>query len=411
MSEPTVDLIMADTVKPKSVTWTWAGWIPNLMVSLLAGYPDQGKTTLALKLIADLTRGELDGVHSGKPQTAVVVSLEDVVDRVLVPRLMAAGADLSRVGIVRATEKDGGINLAHHLKPIERRIDEITARFLLIDPVVAAMGSIDGHRDIAVRSILAPLVALAERRELAALVTIHFAKGATDPLLGINGSIGFSGAPRSALVFGTPPGEPENSGKRVLAHSKCNVGVKHEPWEFQLSGALVQTDGEAISTSQITSIGASPLTAEDLVGQRGSEPGDARREAVEFLRGMLANGPMLASELAEQAGGTGISEKTLKRARKELGVFAFQHDRKWFNAADREAAEKFRGSLSESWPPEPRTAREPRAEAKSQGATPWPSDSGGHPRGPLNSDAGQARGNGYHPLDADEAERIMRGAS
>ena len=46
------------------------------------------------------------------------------------------------------------------------------------------------------------------------------------------------------------------------------------------------------------------------------------REAEKFLRELLANGPVEATEGEEAAEANGISERTLKRARANLGVKA-----------------------------------------------------------------------------------------
>jgi putative DNA primase/helicase len=46
----------------------------------------------------------------------------------------------------------------------------------------------------------------------------------------------------------------------------------------------------------------------------------ARSEAKEFLESMLANGPVDADEIEEAAEANGISERTLRRAKKELRI-------------------------------------------------------------------------------------------
>ena len=48
----------------------------------------------------------------------------------------------------------------------------------------------------------------------------------------------------------------------------------------------------------------------------------ARDEAKQFLANLLADGPVLATEVKDAASGNGISERTLKRAKQELGVQA-----------------------------------------------------------------------------------------
>ena len=50
----------------------------------------------------------------------------------------------------------------------------------------------------------------------------------------------------------------------------------------------------------------------------------ARKRAKDFLRDLLANGPVDAKEGEEAARANGIKERTLFRARNELGVVAFK---------------------------------------------------------------------------------------
>jgi putative DNA primase/helicase len=61
--------------------------------------------------------------------------------------------------------------------------------------------------------------------------------------------------------------------------------------------------------------------------------GDAMREAKQFLRDLLEEGPVAAADAAEKAAAEGINSKTLNRARKTLGVIAekdgFQGPWKW----------------------------------------------------------------------------------
>ena len=54
--------------------------------------------------------------------------------------------------------------------------------------------------------------------------------------------------------------------------------------------------------------------------------GRALRGANDFLRELLADGPVLADEGAEKAEGAGIKSRTLDRARMRLGVIAKKED-------------------------------------------------------------------------------------
>jgi RecA-family ATPase len=205
------------------VSWLWAGRIPLGVLSLLAGRPKLGKSTLAYELAAQLTTGELEGDLAATPGNVLVVTFEDLIAETVVPRLCAAGADLSRGRTIEALEGDQRdlVSLPGDVPRIAEAAAEFDVRLLIVDPLMAALaGGTDSHRDSQVRRVLAPLAKLAEERGLAVLTIMHLNKGQGADLIGrIGGSVAFTGAARSLLVFGADPQDPdgEDGCMRVLA--------------------------------------------------------------------------------------------------------------------------------------------------------------------------------------------------
>src|SRR5437867_3169915 len=79
------------------VHWLWEDWIPLRSVAVVAGEPGLGKSILTgACLPSAVTRGTLEGELRGQPADVAIVSAEDDWSTVIVPRLMAAGADLKR---------------------------------------------------------------------------------------------------------------------------------------------------------------------------------------------------------------------------------------------------------------------------------------------------------------------------
>jgi hypothetical protein len=112
-SEPPAETVLvqcAADVKPQPVTWLWPDWLPAGKLTVLAGAAGTGKTTLALNLAAVVSRGGAwpDGSACEHPGQVLVWSSEDDVSDTLVPRLMAAGADLSKIHFVRNVAKTDG---------------------------------------------------------------------------------------------------------------------------------------------------------------------------------------------------------------------------------------------------------------------------------------------------------------
>jgi AAA domain len=149
-----VKAIRASDVPPEPTRWLWKGWLPLRNLSLLAGLPGLGKTTFAVQLAAEVTQGTLEGALHGQPADVLIASLEDAIAATLVPRFMAANADLTRVHFV-ACEKPGSVlDLTAHLPQIDRLAQELDVRLLVVDPLVATLpaAKMSSHKDQDVRS-------------------------------------------------------------------------------------------------------------------------------------------------------------------------------------------------------------------------------------------------------------------
>jgi hypothetical protein len=125
------------------------------------------------------------------------------------------------------------------------------------------------------------------------------------------GSIGIIGAARSGLVVAQDPEDPE---RRILAANKHNLSVAAPSLAFRVGTA---PNGAA----RVAWGGTSSLNAGDIL----KEPADpeqrlAMSEAKGFLLEELAEGPVSAERVKEDAHGAGVSERTLKRAKRALGV-------------------------------------------------------------------------------------------
>jgi putative DNA primase/helicase len=107
-SEARVELLRGDKIKPEPISWLWPGWLAKGKLHIIGGAPGTGKTTIALSFAAIVTRGGVwpDGSGCPGPGRVVIWSGEDDPGDTLVPRLMAAGADLSRVHFVGGFRQD-----------------------------------------------------------------------------------------------------------------------------------------------------------------------------------------------------------------------------------------------------------------------------------------------------------------
>jgi hypothetical protein len=314
-------------VAPSRTRWAWDERLPLGAVSLLAGRQGLGKSTLLAAIAADLSWGRLAGDLAGDPTTVLWVSYEDTFETTVVPRLIAAGADLERVVGLDVT--DGGrpdlLSLPNDVDLVAEAAREYGAGVLFVDPLMAALpGRIDSHRDQDVRRALAPLAQLAEDLALSVLAVVHLRKGgATEALDRVSGSVAFTAAARSVLAFGRGS-EEEQDGSRVLAAAKSNLGRLAPSLAYHLEPATVSHGDQEIPTSRLVLDGETDASAGDLLSPPAAEDRSEIEIACEWLADQLEGGEWRAmSDLQEAARREDVASwRTIHRARQRLGVEA-----------------------------------------------------------------------------------------
>jgi len=304
---------LASNVSPASVEWVWEGRIPRQAITLLVGNPGVGKSMLSLYLTARLSHGEL----TGSPGRALLLSAEDPVAEVVVPRLKAAHADLASVAVPPSTP-DGGeatFMLPDDLDRIEACVRNACVDLVVIDPLSSYLrSSIDTWRESAVRAVLAPLSRLARRNNVALVVIAHLNKReGGDPLHRIGGSVAYPAEARSVLLLAPDPDAPDDPSRRILAQAKSNFGRLAESRKL-----VLRTTEHGLT--HIEDTGPSDLTASDLLIVEEREPRYKLREAMDYLRAELANGERPVGEIRTGAKDLGISETTLYRAKEHLNL-------------------------------------------------------------------------------------------
>ncbi len=327
--EPTVDMHCAADLQPQPVDWVWPGWLAAGKLHILAGAPGTGKTTIALSVIAAITAGRaLPDGHTPKRGRAVIWSGEDDPADTLVPRLLAAGADLSRVQFIGQVNDKGArypFDPAQDVPLLaERLAREREVSILLIDPIVSAVAN-DSHKNAEVRRSLAPLVELAASIGAALIGITHYTKGTAgrDPLERVTGSLAFGALAR--IVWGTvrQAGTDDATDRRMtLARAKNNIGP--DGGGFAYSFEVVETVPGIVS-SRIRWGAALEGTARELLAepvQTFGEEASATDDAAAFLRSLLADGPVPAKVVRADADGAGHAWATMRRAKDKLGVEA-----------------------------------------------------------------------------------------
>ncbi len=108
-------LINMEDVAVEQVEWLLYPFIPYEKVTIIQGDPGEGKTTMVLQIIAKLTKGEpvlpekageeKPTEQIGEPVNVIYQTAEDGLGDTIKPRLLAAGADCSKVLVIDDSEQ------------------------------------------------------------------------------------------------------------------------------------------------------------------------------------------------------------------------------------------------------------------------------------------------------------------
>ena len=133
--------------------WNGCGfpYIPFGKLTIIQGNPGEGKTYFAMMLTAACTNRKLfPNMEDIEPFNVIYQTAEDGMGDTIKPRLVEAGADLSRVMVIDDTEE--ALTLSDDR--IEKAVRQNHVRLVIIDPVQAFIGAdVDMNRANEVRPV------------------------------------------------------------------------------------------------------------------------------------------------------------------------------------------------------------------------------------------------------------------
>lgn len=325
-----VSLIRACDLTPEAISWIWNGWLAAGKMHVLGGAPGTGKTTISMGLAATVTTGGRwpDGNRSIAGNVVIWSGEDDPADT-LIPRLMASGADLTRVYFISGVREGcehSPFDPARDMEPLQRKLIEIgDVRLLIVDPIVSAVSG-DSHKNSEVRRGLQPLVDLAASMHCALLGITHFSKGTggRDPVERLTGSLAFGALARVVLVAAKHQEEGEDGRTvRLFCRAKSNIGPDDGGFEYDLHQGELKTHPGVFASSvlwgeSVEGAARELLATADATGSDGE--GGTLAGAKQFLTSLLASGPLPSKAIKSDADGAGYSWTTIRRAQKALGI-------------------------------------------------------------------------------------------
>ena len=309
----------ASDIQTQPVTWLWESFIPSGTVSILFGEGGEGKSFFSLALAAAISNGQpLPGSDKPLPPSDVLIqNAENPWSMVIKPRLEMLGADCSRIHTI--DDSDKRLTLVDNR--IEAAIRKHNAVLTIFDPFQSFLDEdFSMNRVENVRPALMQLRQIAERTESAILIICHVNKSKSKAQHRGLGSIDILNSVPSVLYLGRAEGlEPD---ERAVAHGKSNYAELSKTQIFRLNKA----DGfKWIGENE-------DITPDDIMNFKSAKKKEEMSkvdEAADFLLDILAEGSVPTADVIELAVESGISKRTLERARKEISVKSRKADGVW----------------------------------------------------------------------------------
>jgi AAA domain len=319
-------------IRPKD--WLWEGHLMRGSQEMVTGIPGLGKSQVQICYVACVTTGRPwpNGAAGCAPANVIMMTAEDALDQEVIPRLVAAGANLDRVHIIksiRSDDKDRQFLLSEDLDELERAIAEVgSVGMVTVDPITAYMGGkMDSHKTTEVRSQLGPLKDLAERANVAVSTITHPPKSAGGKAIDhFIGSQAFIAAARIGHVCinefeVNDHGVSVPTGRVLFANAKNNPHREMPTLAYRIVEEVVRQDTTVgIITAPRVEWDADPvdITADEAVDAAAKSGKVDRSVEVEaFLLEMTRDGPVPMKRVDEEAKKRGISPKRLRTAREK----------------------------------------------------------------------------------------------
>lgn len=301
----------ASETPAEAVPWLWEPYVPEGMITVLGGQEGSGKTQIAFELAARVTR---------LGRSVVILSPEDPRAQVTIPRLIAVGADMSRIIFFDAEDGDDDVALLTDLTVLGDVCEEENVALVIFDPIVSVLDSgPDSDTYKAVSRELGRLARWADDHKVTVLALTHLRKASDGNALNqMLGSRAFTSKPRSVLMTGLHPDDPE---LRLLAHAKSNIGRLGSTVSYRIEGFQIQRGQTIIDTSRVKYLDLlEQFMAQDLLAAPGQKPKVPKlQQCADFItsyitshQGIVSVGEVKAAAMDEGFGQDMLNSSALK---------------------------------------------------------------------------------------------------
>ncbi len=316
-------VIEGNAVKPVAIDWWWEERFALGKIAWLAGLPGAGKTMVMLDTAARISRGtDFPDKTKNKlgPRRVLIAMSEDGIEDTIVPRLIAAGADMNFITFldrVVSDVEDRTPNLEDDLGHLRNALTKYTdAALLIMDPMTAYFGSdVNINVDKEVRPIMTGLKKLCEEFKIGFMGVIHNNKqNDANSIQRILGASSVVGAARSVYGCST---DPDDKTKRYFSWIKGNCSAQTKGIEYTVTTVVI--DG-GIKAPIVVWGDETDETAETILKrERDSKYERKDNKQINLAEGLVpmflkGKGAVFSTDLYAAAEAEGISIHAVKRA-------------------------------------------------------------------------------------------------
>jgi len=296
--------ISGAALAPKATSWLWHPYLPANQITLLGGRGGSCKGLISAALVASITKPQAwpDGAPAEHGRV-LWCETEDPLPEVVAPRLIAAGADRSRV-LFADRACFAGLDLRSYITANDIKL-------IVLSPCVSFLRLTDINSELDVREVLGQLQAAIDGTGCAVLGICHTNKkpdlAAIERLLG---SVAFANYVRCVLLVA--PDSVEDRTFR-LVHAKHNLSWKGDDLLF--TPKHVGEDPRDQFVKLEWSRPESNVDAEALFDRKPKANGTAPQSAGQWLVSYLEeHGESLRADVILAAEKVGFSENAIRQA-------------------------------------------------------------------------------------------------
>ena len=313
---PKFNVINLDEVEEEEIDWLWKPYLAVGELTIIEGDPDVGKSYLTQIVCGYITDGRK--LPTEKPTgeapaqgRILYFDLENTAGTVLKPRLV--DNKIKNLGDFKQIDSFFTVDNEGAVEELYRVMEEIKPTVVVFDTINTYIGRADTHKASETQQALAYFRELAKDFDCAVVVLRHLTKSSKGDkaLYRGQGSIAFTGMARVVM---TVAHHPEDEAWRVMTVTKCNIARKPRALAYRIIGLKNDRSrlewGDWLDLTSDDTLSA-PVRKKD--GKSDSE--EAERDAEDFLRDFLKNGPVEVDKIRRGAERKSISWKALMRVR------------------------------------------------------------------------------------------------